>query len=648
MNKRWSRFLGVLMMLALLPCVALGDGVVEEPKYAPLTQAYWQLTDIAVETPQASALKAYRAWTEAQGATMIDADADISATRQALEQTPSLTVDVTQISSGARVVHTYTLEGMEALFEGSGMLTLRASAESDEDAIPTTAIVAVNGRRIVRVSANGASKARSEETVELSLPAITRKGQTATVALIVRDARGAIEARMTWTFTAEVGPLPTATPVPTPTPTPTPEPTAVPTPTPTPTPEPTAVPTPTPTPTPEPTAVPTPEPTPIMVPVTPEDTAVTYEPVEEVEGLYKLETAEGGVLYRVARTDENGGVELLPANEDGEVAADAKPVDVHDDARVGKDTAALMAALDTPATEDEATTDGEATVNEPTAADEPIVVTRPIDPENEEEGTYTVTYEPVEEVEGLYKLETAEGGVLYRVARTDENGEVELLPADENGEVAADAKPVDTDVDARVGKNTVWVLKGEMATGDEASRSGLQLKPVEGLSGLYRIETENGSTLYRRLVTEADGSVSLVEADASGKVLEGGKVVSASDDRRAVNQPLMTAKPTVEPTIVPTEVPTAEPTVMPTEVPTAEPTVMPTEVPTAEPTVMPTEVPTAEPNVEPTATPEVAAAMASTTDAPVEVKSTSFPWWVIVVIALILLALVIFFALRKH
>ena len=608
MNKRWSRFLGVLMMLALLPCVALGDGVVEEPKYAPLTQAYWQLTDIAVETPQASALKAYRAWTEAQGATMIDADADISATRQALEQTPSLTVDVTQISSGARVVHTYTLEGMEALFEGSGMLTLRASAESDEDAIPTTAIVAVNGRRIVRVSANGASKARSEETVELSLPAITRKGQTATVALIVRDARGAIEARMTWTFTAEVGPLPTATPVPTPTPTPTPE----------------------------PTAVPTPEPTPIMVPVTPEDTAVTYEPVEEVEGLYKLETAEGGVLYRVARTDENGGVELLPANEDGEVAADAKPVDVHDDARVGKDTAALMAALDTPATEDEATTDGEATVNEPTAADEPIVVTRPIDPENEEEGTYTVTYEPVEEVEGLYKLETAEGGVLYRVARTDENGEVELLPADENGEVAADAKPVDTDVDARVGKNTVWVLKGEMATGDEASRSGLQLKPVEGLSGLYRIETENGSTLYRRLVTEADGSVSLVEADASGKVLEGGKVVSASDDRRAVNQPLMTAKPTVEPTIVPTEVPTAEPTVMPTEVPTAEPTVMPTEVPTAEP------------NVEPTATPEVAAAMASTTDAPVEVKSTSFPWWVIVVIALILLALVIFFALRKH
>ena len=206
MNRRWPRFFCVLLMLALLvPSAALGDGVVDEPRYAPLQQSYWQLTGISVETPQSSALKAYQAVTSAQGVTELAADADLSMTRQALEQLPALTLDITKVSNGVHVVHTYVLEGLESLFGGSGTLTLRAIADSDETAIPTTAIIAVNGRRIVRVSANGASNARSEESVAFALPSMTQEGQTATVALIASDGRGATEARITWTFTVKNG-----------------------------------------------------------------------------------------------------------------------------------------------------------------------------------------------------------------------------------------------------------------------------------------------------------------------------------------------------------------------------------------------------------------------------------------------------------
>ena len=64
------------------------------------------------------------------------------------------------------------------------------------------------------------------------------------------------------------------------------------------------------------------------------------------------------------------------------------------------------------------------------------------------------------------------------------------------------------------------------------------------------METEEGVKLYRRLMTDENGNLTLVEADEAGNVLSEGKAVTVSDERRAVNPALTAAEPVREDLVI--------------------------------------------------------------------------------------------------
>ncbi|MEK5234283.1 PT domain-containing protein [Paenibacillus sp. FSL L8-0470] len=114
-----------------------------------------------------------------------------------------------------------------------------------------------------------------------------------------------------------------------------------------------------------------------------------------------------------------------------------------------------------------------------------------------------------------------------------------------------------------------------------------------------------GSLTVRGMMGESEPSNEAADVAAQATVQPTATAQPTVDvsPSAAALAPVITEKPTAQPTVKPTPKPTAQPTVKPTPKPTAQPTVKPTPKPTAQPTVKPTPKPTAQPTVKPTPKP---------------------------------------------
>lgn len=339
--------------------------------------------------------------------------------------------------------------------------------------------------------------------------------------------------------------------------------------------------------------------------------------------VYRFDRPDGETEYRVFGRLDGGEPAFVPSDAQGRVTEDAVPADSSRDAQI----AALGYVPGVP-------------------EDAPFY------------------YVAVDGAQSLYELKTPGGDMLYRVYDAERGV---FLPADAEGN-ALRFTPVDpADEEALATMGYALAPQDALPASDTLPEG---YTPVEGKPGLYAFETPDGQTHTRAYATTDGETYGFLAVDADGKPLSFA-FVDPADDRAAMTAtpsdaaslgtqeeppaipaiaridetPLPTERPTAEPTAAPTATPA--PTAIPTATPTVAPTPIPTLVPTAQPTAIPTATPTIAPTPIPTATP-MPATDAPATAEPSPVQKAPFPWWIIlVVLVLVAIGAAVFIGVKK-